>query len=91
MEKETNPVIMLRDLKEEDFEAIEHIKNRFDIKANTKAVNKILSEYLRLYALCESQKDKISNLEDDLYQKNDDLQTIKFAFVVIENIKYSEY
>ena len=91
MEKETNPVIMLRDLKEEDFEAIEHIKNRFDIKANTKAVNKILSEYLRLYALCEKQKEKISNLEDDLYQKNDDLQTIKSAFVVIENIKYSEY
>ncbi len=91
MEKETNPVIMLRDLKEEDFEAIEHIKNRFDIKANTKAVNKILSEYLRLYALCENQKEKISNLEDDLYQKNDDLQTIKSAFVVIENIKYREY
>ena len=26
MQKETNPVIMIRDLKEEDLEAIEHIK-----------------------------------------------------------------
>ena len=91
MKDNKSQVIMIRDLNEEDLEAIEHIKDRFDIKANTKAVTKILEEYLRLYKLCEKQKLKIENLEDDLYQKNDDLQTIKSAFVVIEKIKYNDF
>ena len=46
---------------------------------------------MRLYFLCEDQKNEISNLEDELYEKKDDLQTIKKAFNIIENIEYKGY
>lgn len=91
MAKETNSVIMIRDLKEEDLEAIEHIKKRFDIKANTKAITKILEEYMMLYYLCEDQKQKIEKLEDEVYQKDNDLQVIKRAFNIIGNIESKNY